>query len=164
VSERPSVGEVSGEFVTEKFDYDGGRQEYSPRFDPERFAAHEQFLVHDVRRWVATRFGEALPAARTAAFGVSASAEVALATGLRHADVFGAVLCASPGRAISRPWRCRRTYRVPIWSRARGSDPSWRTRPGGHRHSRARFHRCGLADRSGPQIAQDGEHSTVIGV
>src|SRR5690242_6554787 len=26
--------------------------EYSPRFDPEWFAAHERFLVEDVRRWV----------------------------------------------------------------------------------------------------------------
>src|ERR1700704_2969949 len=26
-------------------------QEYSPRFDPERFAAHERFFVEDVRRW-----------------------------------------------------------------------------------------------------------------
>lgn len=37
-------------------------QEYSPGFDPERFAAHETFLVRDVRRWVRTRFGVALPA------------------------------------------------------------------------------------------------------
>src|SRR5579872_5416612 len=26
-------------------------QEYSPGFAPERFAAHEQFFVEDVRRW-----------------------------------------------------------------------------------------------------------------
>ena len=99
-----STGAVSGELVTETFEYDGGRQvtvyvppdppeavvfagdgqlisqwggvleaadvpstmivgvhgladetlrlhEYSPGFDPERFAAHEKFFVEDVRRW-----------------------------------------------------------------------------------------------------------------
>ncbi|HEX7825361.1 MAG TPA: esterase, partial [Mycobacterium sp.] len=107
---------VSGRFVTEAFDYDGGRhvtvyvppdppeaivvagdgqvisrwgalleaagdlpstmivgvhrladetlrlEEYSPRFAPDRFAAHEEFFVHDVRQWTASRFGVALPA------------------------------------------------------------------------------------------------------
>ncbi len=71
--------------------------EYSPGFDPERFASHERFFVEDVRSWVAARFGLALPAGRTAVFGVSASAELALAIGLRHPDVYGAILCASPG-------------------------------------------------------------------
>jgi enterochelin esterase-like enzyme len=156
VSDGPSVGGVSGEFITETFDYDGGRQvtvyvppdppeaivfagdgqvltswaadlegtdvpaamvvgvhrpadetlrlhEYSPGFDPRRFAAHETFLVRDLRRWVATRFGAALPAERTAVFGVSASGELALAMGLRHPQVFGAVFCASPGAGYQPP-------------------------------------------------------------
>src|SRR5215471_355810 len=104
------TGSVSGEFVTEMFEYDGGRQvtvyvppgppeaivfagdgqripqwgrllerahvpstmivgvhgladetlrlhEYSPGFEPERFAAHEKFFVDDVRGWVRARFG-----------------------------------------------------------------------------------------------------------
>jgi hypothetical protein len=33
--------------------------EYSPGFDPERFAAHERFFVEDVRQWLRTRFGVA---------------------------------------------------------------------------------------------------------
>jgi len=156
VRDGPSVAVVSGEFITETFDYDGGRQvmvyvppdppeaivfaadgqvltswaadlegtdvpatmvvgvyrladetlrlhEYSPGFDPERFAAHETFLVRDVRRWVETRFGAALPVERTAVFGVSASAELALAMGLRHPQVFGAVFCASPGAGFQPP-------------------------------------------------------------
>src|SRR4051812_24398378 len=41
-------------------------REYSPGFDPERFSAHEQFFVGDVRRWVRSRFGVALSAERTA--------------------------------------------------------------------------------------------------
>ena len=71
--------------------------EYSPVFDAERFAAHEKFFVEDVRQWVRSRFGLALPAERTAVFGVSAGGELALAMGLRHPDIFGAVFCASPG-------------------------------------------------------------------
>ena len=65
--------------------------EYSPVFDPERFAAHEEFFVGDIRRWARSRFGVALPAERTAVFGVSAGGELALAIGLRHPDVYGAV-------------------------------------------------------------------------
>ena len=147
---------VSGELVTETFQYDGGRpvtvyvpagppeaiifagdgqvispwgadlvradlpatmivgvhrtpddttrlQEYSPGFDPARFAAHERFLLEDVRAWTSSRFGVALPAERTAVLGVSASGELALALGLRHPDVFGAVFCASPGAGFRPP-------------------------------------------------------------
>ena len=57
--------------------------EYSPGFDPDRFAAHEKFFVDDVRRWVGSRFGVAPPRERTAVFGVSAGGELALAIGLR---------------------------------------------------------------------------------
>jgi enterochelin esterase-like enzyme len=85
-------------------------QEYSPgettdgfAFDPERFAAHETFFVQDVRRWAQSRFDIAIPAGRTAVFGVSASAELALAMGLRHPDLYGAVLCASPGAGYRPP-------------------------------------------------------------
>src|SRR6202161_2479677 len=77
--------------------------EYSPGFDPDRFAADEEFLAGDVRRWVRSRFGVALPAARTAVFGVSAGGELALAIGLRHPDVFGVVFCASPGAGYRPP-------------------------------------------------------------
>ena len=150
------TGAVSGEFVTETFEYDGGRQvtvyvppdppeaivfagdgqriskwgrllekadvpstmivgvhgltdetlrlhEYSPGFEPERFAAHEKFFVEDVRRWTESRFGVALPAERTAVFGVSAGGELALALGLRHPQVYGAVFCASPGGGYKPP-------------------------------------------------------------
>ncbi len=150
------MSSATGEFVTETFGYDGGRQvtvyvppgppeavvfagdgqlisrwggdleragvpstmvvgvhrltdeelrlhEYSPGFDPGRFAAHEDFFVNDVRRWVRARFGVALPAERTAVFGVSAGGELALAIGLRHPDVYGVVFCASPGAGYRPP-------------------------------------------------------------
>ena len=114
-----------GEFITETFDYDGGRQvtvyvppdppeavvyagdgqalsqwggelesaevpatmivgvhrladetlrlhEYSPGFEPTRFAAHERFFVDEVRRWTVTRFAVALPAERRDAERASA--------------------------------------------------------------------------------------------
>ena len=84
--------------------------EYSPGestaaflFDPERFAAHERFFVDDVRGWAQSRFDIALPAARTAVCGVSASGEFALAMGLRHPDIYGAVFCASPGAGYRPP-------------------------------------------------------------
>src|ERR1700730_1697318 len=77
--------------------------EYSPVFDAERFAAHEKFFVKDVRRWVRSRFGVALPAERTAVFGVSAGGELALALGVRHPDVYGAVFSASPGAGFRPP-------------------------------------------------------------
>ena len=152
---KPSGG-VSGELVTETFEYDGGRQvsvyvppgapeaivyagdgqglskwgrlleeadvpstmivgvhgrtdemlrlhEYSPGIEPERFAAHEKLFVEDVRRWTESRFGVALPTERIAVFGVSAGGELALALGIRHPHVYGAVLCASPGGGYKPP-------------------------------------------------------------
>jgi pimeloyl-ACP methyl ester carboxylesterase len=72
-------------------------QEYSPVFDAERFAAHERFFVEDVAQWARSRLGVALPAERTAVFGVSAGGELALALGLRHPDIYGAIFSGSPG-------------------------------------------------------------------
>jgi enterochelin esterase-like enzyme len=90
--------------------------EYSPTFDPKRFAAHETFFVGDVGAWVRSSFGVALPADRTAVFGVSAGGELALAIGLRHADLYGVILSASPGGGYRPPAilprRLSRTYLV----------------------------------------------------
>jgi len=77
--------------------------EYSPIFAPDRFAAHEKFFVDDLCRWARSRFGVALSTARTAVCGVSASGELALALGLRHPDIYGAVFCASPGGGYRPP-------------------------------------------------------------
>ena len=77
--------------------------EYSPVFDAERFAAHERFFVEDVRQWAQSRFGVALPAERTAVFGVSAGGELALAIGLRHPDLYGAIFSGSPGGGYRPP-------------------------------------------------------------
>lgn len=78
-------------------------REYSPSFDEGRFAAHETFFVDDVRGWVRSQFGVALPGRRTAVCGVSASGELSLALGLRHPDIYGAVFSASPGGGYRPP-------------------------------------------------------------
>ena len=83
--ESPHADPAAGELVTETLDYDG----YSPVFDAERFSAHERFFVEDVGRWARSRFGVALPAERTAVFGVSAGGELDQGQGCRR----------SPGRA-----------------------------------------------------------------
>src|SRR5690349_11661507 len=77
--------------------------EYSPGFDPERFAAHERFFVEDVGAWVRSRFALTLSAARTAVCGVSAGGELALAIGLRHPNLYGAIFSASPGAGYRPP-------------------------------------------------------------
>jgi enterochelin esterase-like enzyme len=77
--------------------------EYSPGFDPERFAAHERFFVGEVRDWARSRFGVALPAERTAVFGVSAGGELSLALGLRHPNLYGVLFSASPGAGYRPP-------------------------------------------------------------
>jgi len=78
-------------------------REYSPGFDATRFAAHERFFVHTVDEWVRSRFGVALPADRTAVAGVSASAELSLAMGMRHPDRYRTVFAASPGGGYRPP-------------------------------------------------------------
>jgi pimeloyl-ACP methyl ester carboxylesterase len=78
-------------------------REYSPPFDEDRFTGHEWFFVEDVGRWVRSRFGVALPPERTAVCGVSAGAELALALGLRHPGLYGAVFAASPGGGYPPP-------------------------------------------------------------
>jgi enterochelin esterase-like enzyme len=97
-------------------EYSPGRSTAAFVFDPQRFAAHEKFFVEDVRRWAATRLAVRLPASRTAVFGVSAGAELALAMGLRHPDIYGAVFCASPGAGYrppaALPGRLPRAYLV----------------------------------------------------
>jgi enterochelin esterase-like enzyme len=94
---------IVGAYRTDDADEMVRIHEYSPSFDEERFAAHERFFVEDVRGWVRSRFGVALPAERTAVCGVSASAELSLAMGLRHPDIYGAVFSASPGGGYRPP-------------------------------------------------------------
>lgn len=165
--EAPQSDAIASNFVTERFDYDNGRQvtvyvpsvppeaivfagdgqmisqwgsfleaadvpstmivgvhrvadetlrlhEYSPKFDPARFAAHERFFAEEVGAWVRSRFGVRLPSERTAVFGVSAGGELALALGLRHPELYGAIFSASPGAGYpppdAMPSRLPRTY------------------------------------------------------
>lgn len=84
-------------------DDDGRLAAYVSGFDAARFAAHERFFVEEVPRWVTSRFGVAMPAERTAVWGASLGGELALAMGLRHPDVYGVVLSASPGAGYPPP-------------------------------------------------------------
>src|SRR5215471_17133634 len=94
--------------------------EYSPKFDPVRFAAHEKFFIEDVGSWARSRFGVSLPAESTAVFGVSAGAELALALGLRHSERYGAIFSASPGGGYRRlTHQCQVDCRAHTWSPAR---------------------------------------------
>ncbi len=105
--------------------------EYSPGFDPARFAAHERFYVEDVRAWVRSRFGVALPAGRTAVCGVSAGAELALALGLRHPGRYSVIFASSPGAGYRRRSRCRVRCRAPTSWPARWNRFSSTTRLAG---------------------------------
>jgi enterochelin esterase-like enzyme len=98
-------------------DDEGRLHEYVSSFGGARFDAFERFFVDDVRTWVRTELGVDLPASRTAAWGASLGGELALAMGLRHADLYGAVFCASPGggftpAAVELPRSLPRTYLV----------------------------------------------------
>ena len=78
-------------------------EEYSPVFNHARFESHEKFFVDEVPKWVRETFDIDLPAARTAVFGASAGGELAIALGLRHPDVYGAILSGSPGAGYQPP-------------------------------------------------------------
>ena len=176
---------VPGEFVTEAFEYDGGRQvtvyippdapeaiifagdgqriskwgrllekvdvpptmivgvhgltdemlrlhEYSPGFDPERFAAHEKFFVEDVRRWTESRFGVALPAERTAVFVASRRVEN-WHSRLGFGIPMSTVRPSAPrlAAATSRLPFCRPRFRAHTSSRARKSRSSLETQRSG---------------------------------
>ena len=85
-------------------DTDDGRfTEYVPGIDDARFAEHERFFVDDVGAWVKDRLGVDLAPHRTAVWGASLGGELALAMGVRHPDVFGAVFSASPGGGYRPP-------------------------------------------------------------
>ena len=49
------------------------------------------------RAWTRSDLGVELAGDRTAVWGASLGGELALAMGLRHPEIFGVVLCASPG-------------------------------------------------------------------
>jgi enterochelin esterase-like enzyme len=93
-SDAPSTMVVG---VHGKDDDDGRLREYVTVVDPERFAAHEEFFLDDAGRWVQKSFGVDLQPTRTAVWGASLGGELALAMGIRHPDVYGAIFCASPG-------------------------------------------------------------------
>ncbi len=77
-------------------DDEGRAAEYVLGVDAARFAAHEDFLF-EVAAWVRSQCAPDVGPRGTAVWGASLGGEFALAMGLRHPEVFGTVLCASPG-------------------------------------------------------------------
>ena len=123
-------------------------QEYSPGFEPQRFAAHEQFFVDEIRRWVRSRFGVAF-ACRTHR-GVRCVGE-RRACARDGASTPGSLRCGLlrfAGRWLPTAWcdaesgsarvpRCRNVGAVlPRKRDAVGDRAPWRRRGG--RHDRAR--------------------------
>ena len=108
--------------------------EYSPRFDPERFAAHERFFVQEVGAWAGSRFGVTIPSERTAVFGVSAGGELALALGYDILNDTARFSRPRPAGATGRLTQCRVDCRAHILSPARENLSSLRTRLGGRPH------------------------------
>ena len=104
-------------------DDEGRLNEYVAAFGAERFDAFEKFCVDDVRHWVQSELNVALPAERTAVWGASLGGEFALALGLRHPDIYGAIFCASPGGGFAPtgglPSSIPRTYLLA------GKDEQW---------------------------------------
>ena len=78
-------------------DDDGRLQEYVEAFGGERFQSFEEFLVMEVRAWVHSDLSGGLPSERSAMWGASLGGEFALAMALRHPEMYGVALCASPG-------------------------------------------------------------------
>ncbi len=76
---------------------DGRLHEYVEEFGGERFEDFERFFVEDVRAWVTSDLEVEFGPERTAVWGASLGSELALAMGLRHPEIYGVILCASPG-------------------------------------------------------------------
>jgi hypothetical protein len=73
---------------------------YIDRIDPPYFEAHMRYVVETVLPWAAERVDPALP---RVAFGVSNGAAWSAAAGVRHPEVFAAVLAFSIGNAPGTP-------------------------------------------------------------
>lgn len=98
-------------------DDDGRLHEYVEEFGGERFEGFVRFFVEDVRAWVRSELEVGFAPERTAVWGASLGGELALALGVRHPDIFGVVLCASPGggftpASVGLPTAVPRTYLV----------------------------------------------------
>jgi enterochelin esterase-like enzyme len=105
-------------------DDDGRLHEYVEVFGGERFEAFERFFVEDMRAWVTSELEVKLAAERTAVWGASLGGEFALAMGLRHPEIYGAVLCASPGGGFT-PASAKLPSEVPRTYLVGGTQEQW---------------------------------------
>lgn len=74
-----------------------------------------------------TQLGVILPLNRTAIFDVPADGELALALELRHPQVYGAILCASPSGGYNPPTGILLTWRITLLGKS--SDALEQRRP-----------------------------------
>jgi len=105
-------------------DDDGRLHEYVEVVGGERFEAFKRFFVDEVRAWATSEFELGLTVERTAVWGASLGGELALAVGLSHPEVFGAVLCASPGGGFT-PAGGKLLGEVPRTYLVGGSQEQW---------------------------------------
>jgi enterochelin esterase-like enzyme len=78
-------------------------QEYLPKQEPARFAAHEQFFVEEVAAWAERELGAPAERQHRAVFGFSNGGVFAAAMGIRHPDRYGHVLAFSLGYLPGKP-------------------------------------------------------------
>ena len=105
-------------------DDDGRLEEYVESFGGDRFHLFEEFFVSEVRAWAVRELGVGLPKERCAVWGASLGGELALAVGLRHPEVFGSVLCASPGGGFT-PTSSELSSESPAAYLIGGSQEQW---------------------------------------
>jgi enterochelin esterase-like enzyme len=89
------VQSAAGPFASSEEDLRA--QEYIPDRNAQRYAAHAQFFVHEVRAWAETTFGIAHEREQCAVFGFSNGAVFAAAAGIMYPQHFGHVLAFSMG-------------------------------------------------------------------
>jgi hypothetical protein len=135
-------------------------QEYSPGFAPERFAAHDQFFVEDVRRWTELRFGVALPlnVPQCSAPRRVESWPSRLGFGIQTSTVRS----FAPRRAAvtSRLELCRVRFRAHTLSLAYRSRSSWRTQGGGRTHCAVHMRMSSCMSEMGRTVARSGKKNS----
>ncbi|QDT70982.1 alpha/beta hydrolase [Lacipirellula limnantheis] len=84
---------------------DARGEEYLLGVDKSRYQAHESLFIGDVRQWTESRLSIRTGRQHWGIFGFSNGGAFALATGLRHPELFGFVIAFSMARCPKSPVR-----------------------------------------------------------